>query len=478
MKKRILSLLLALLLLSSVTALAVSPGTGNFVRTKTYGGQFSDLTASSVFYGNVTALYEYGLSVGKANGTFGLTDSVSVGQLVIFAARIRSLYQTGDPESGAAAYAAAGNSVWAPYLQYLQSEGVLAGELDGLYGTAATRAAAAHVLAGTLPSSALPETNADLVTQAYATRKFITDVTEYTPYQQDILKLYRAGISQGSDASGSYLPAAPISRGAFAALLTRMVDASLRVTHSWNLDSAYSAKGTTLASLVSAGTYIAAPTAAEVNGDVRSMLASGSNTLTLQYGATISSAQARDLMSSALSAVQENAEQCYNAVNCSYGSDGSCTLSFYTADYTQTETASFRDYVLSAAIAVHDQLWENGSITWNMTQAQKARVYYTWICEHCTYDYGAGDTSLSHIAYSLFHDGTAVCDGYTGAYNLLLKLEGISCSALSNDDHMWTVATLDGTEVHIDTTWGDSGSAPDYTYFAMTAEQSWGYHQW
>ena len=64
-----------------------------------------------------------------------------------------------------------------------------------------------------------------------------------------------------------------------------------------------------------------------------------------------------------------------------------------------------------------------------MSDYEKARVYFTWICDNCVYDYSAGDSSLSHIAYSLFHNGTAVCDGYTGAYNLLLKLEGIDCTS-------------------------------------------------
>lgn len=47
------------------------------------------------------------------------------------------------------------------------------------------------MLANTLPEEALPPVHADLVTQAYASRQFITDVTEYTPYYQDILTLYR-----------------------------------------------------------------------------------------------------------------------------------------------------------------------------------------------------------------------------------------------------------------------------------------------
>ena len=61
---------------------------------------------------------------------------------------------------------------------------------------------------------------------------------------------------------------------------------------------------------------------------------------------------------------------------------------------------------------------------------------------------------------------------------MLLKLEGIQCYALANDSHIWTVAVLDGETVHIDTTWGDSGSAVSYDYFAMTPEQSRRYHDW
>ena len=78
----------------------------------------------------------------------------------------------------------------------------------------------------------------------------------------------------------------------------------------------------------------------------------------------------------------------------------------------------------------------------------------------------------------MFHNGKAVCDGYTGAYNLLLKLEGIDCYALPNATHIWTVAVLDGKTVHIDTTWGDQGATAAEEYFAMTPEQSYTLHPW
>ena len=476
MKKR-LPLLLALCLLLTVPALAAENSMGNFVRSKTYGQQFSDLTADSVFYHNVSALYEYGLSVGKTDGTFGLNDSLTVGQAVIFAGRIRSLYRTGDPELGPAAYRTEGQAAAIPYLLYLQAEGILGTELDGQLTNAATRAQMAHVLANLLPAGALPAINSELVTEGYATRRFITDVTEYTPYQQDILTLYRTGVCAGVNAYGTFLPDSTITRGAAAAMLTRLVDPALRVTLDWDLSYAYSAKGTTLASLVEPGTYIASPaTGEEMDSDVRYMLSRGENTLTLRYP-SLSAVKARQVMQQALSTVKRYCEQGYNAVSCSYSLAGDMTLTFSAAG-TGDQAQAYRTAAMEAAIEVHDQLWADQQITSGMTELEKARVYYTWVCENTVYDYQAGDGSISHTPYSLFALGTAVCDGYTGAYNLLLKLEGIDCTALSNSSHIWTVATLDGTEYHIDTTWGDSGRAISYNYFAMTEAQSRAEHPW
>lgn len=478
MKKRVPALVLALALALTVPAWAAQDTPDNFVRSKTYAGQFSDLTPESMFYDNVAALYAYGLSVGKADGTFGLRDQLTVGQVVIFAGRIRSLYRTGDAEAGPGAYAAENEAAALRYLRYLQSEGVIGTELDESLSTPATRAQVAHVLANTLPETALPPVNDALVTQAYASRKFITDVTEYTPYYRDILTLYRTGVSIGSDATGSYLPGQAITRGACAAMLTRMVDASLRLTPDWDVADAYSAAGTTLASLVPAGTYISAPsTDEEMDQSIRYMLSTDSNTLKLRYDTGVTSTFARQVMQQALRIVKTYCEQCYNTVTCTYSISGDVTLTFSAAsagDAIQT----YRDETMASAIAVHDQLWRSGALRSDMTEYEMARVYFTWICENCVYDYSAGETSISHIPYSLFHSGKAVCDGYTGAYNLLLKLEGIECTTVSNDSHIWTLATLDGTQYHIDTTWGDSGNSINYDYFAMTPSESWSHHSW
>ena len=108
-----------------------------------------------------------------------------------------------------------------------------------------------------------------------------------------------------------------------------------------------------------------------------------------------------------------------------------------------------------------------------MTQREKALVYFDWICKNCTFDFNSTANSMSHSGYNVFYKQQAVCDGYTAAYNLLLKLEGIPCSTISTADHIWTVAELDGTTCHIDTTWGDDRSGTiDYQYFGMTEAEA------
>ena len=75
-KRLILILILCPLLI--VSAYAAPTGAAPFVRSKTYSGQFADLPADSPFYDNVSALYEYGLSIGKVDGTYGVQDTLTV----------------------------------------------------------------------------------------------------------------------------------------------------------------------------------------------------------------------------------------------------------------------------------------------------------------------------------------------------------------------------------------------------------------
>ena len=473
LKKRLISLLLILGLLV-IPAHATENSMDNFIRGSgelTYTDQFSDLNEDSVFYENVAALYEYGLSVGKQDGTFGLQDHITVSQLIIFAGRILSLYRTGDPERGPSSFSDAAQPICVPYLLYLKQEQVLGDEFDSLLFTAATRAQVAHVLANVLPKGAVPAINQTIITEAYATHRFITDVDEYTPYQQDILFLYQCGISIGVDDTGTFLPNVPITRGAVAALLTRLVDPSLRIHLRWQ-SHVPDVSNLTLADLVTPGKYLPSPADdAEMDESVRYMLANGDNQLLLNFP-NLSKGQAKDLLTQALYAVKTYTEQGYNRVEGIYSADSFLHLAFSASGADAAETTVYREETLAAAKRIHDQLWQEGHLYAGMSELEKARIYYIWICENTVYDEGAADNSVSHLPYGLFRYGKAVCDGYTGAYNLLLKLEGIACTAILTEEHIWTSAVLDGTEYHIDATWGDSGDFANSLYFAMTPDFS------
>lgn len=482
MKRRLLALCLCAVLFLSGNV-AAKEGDSPFVRTKTYEDNFSDLTVDSVFHDNVVALWEYGLSVGKADGTYDLKGSVKLGEVVIFAARMCSLYETGDAETGPSTCQAELEEqedsdpadLYQPYTAYLLQEGVIDRNFDETLTEPATRAQVAHLLAHALPKEWLPRTCDELITRAYASQQFITDVTEYTPYYQDILTLYRCGISIGSDSTGTYYPEAEISRGALAAMLTRMADSDLRVKPDWSVLPPNSAVGTEWGDLIfDKGTYSKNPVKkADVAANVHDMLRRGEYEMHLDYDMSITDQQAQQVMDWSLEAVKQDCEQMYNEVSCTYEIYGGTVDLLFSANKMEPETVQdLRADTMAMAIAVHDELWSNGAITTDMTETERARVYFKWICDHCAYDYQAGDTSPGHLAHAVFADGIAVCDGYTGAYNLLLKLDGIDCYALSNENHIWTVCMLDGTEVHSDVTWGDTTYEPDWTMFAMTAEES------
>lgn len=466
MKRQIPALLLALLLV-------IPAGAAGLARNRTYDGAFSDLTPDSPFYSNVTALYEYGLSNGKEDGTFGLEDTITLGQAVIFAGRVRGLYQSGGAEA-ALAYRHETTPGALAYLRYLQAEGGMDLDLGPkgymAFYEPATRAQVAHVLNQVLPEEALPVLHQELVDTAWASGRFIPDVKESTPYYQDILDLYRKGVSMGSGDNGAFRPGEPITRGAAAAMITRLADPELRVRPQWDLTKLYSAAGTTLADLVEPGTYSANPAnEAELESALRYMLSRGENQITF-YRPWVPEAEARQIMNQALSVMKAHCEQGYNEVRCIRETDR-MTLRFSAAG-AEERTEEYRAAAMEAAIAVHDQMWEAGTVHAGMTEMEKARVYYDWICANCSYDYMAGNSSISHIPYNLFANQSAVCDGYTGAYNLLLKLEGIACSTVIQGDHIWTAATLDGAAYHIDTTWADTGREVNYDYFAMTPQRS------
>ena len=480
MKRRGLALILmAVLSMGALCPVALAEEGGLFPTIRVYEGQFTDVSETDWYYENVQSLYELGLTNGQGSPSlFAPEGDMTVAEALTMAARLRSLYEYGDSEVGPAQYS--GDFWYQPYVCYLQALGVIGSEFSDLYTEQASRAQMAHILVHVLPHSLFDPINEEVVSACYDSRAYIKDVSGDTPYWQDILTLYQWGILSGMDRTGSFHPYENIPRCQVAAMVTRLVYRELRIELTWDATEAYSRAGTAMADLIySDGTFYAAPAPdnlQEIDADVRYMLSRGERSITLHYPPnSLDKATVSNIMSSFLNVIRHFVEQTYNEVECSYSvQSGMVILTFSSSLYEDDLIEQYRISTMEYAIEVHDKLWTDQVITASMTEYEKARIYFTWICENCQYDFAGVETSasMSHSGYQVFADGLAVCDGYTAAYNLLLKLEGIACTTMSTPSHIWTVAELDGITYHIDPTWGDQEDTIAYRYFAMTEADS------
>ena len=123
----------------------------------------------------------------------------------------------------------------------------------------------------------------------------------------------------------------------------------------------------------------------------------------------------------------------------------------------------------------------------SMSDAQKVKVIHDYIILNCAYDYDsyvAGTVDFeARLAAGALCNRSAVCQGYTAAFNMLCRRAGIRCVAVtgtapgSADEHVWNMVLIDGRVYHVDVTHDDP--VPDtvgrisYRYYMLTdAEMS------
>ena len=215
MKKRIVAALTACCLLGSMTVPAMAAFDG-FERVNTYtDGQFTDVPADLWCADNVRTAYEYGIMNGVRSDFFDTESNISIAQTIVMACRLHSGYE----EDGATFEA--GTPWYQPYLDYAAENGIP--YITDDYDAPATRAVFAGVVSSALPDEALPVINTIADDE-------IPDVKAGMTYSEDIYRLYRAGVLTGNDQYGTFAPGSYITRGAAAALVSRMADPSLRRT--------------------------------------------------------------------------------------------------------------------------------------------------------------------------------------------------------------------------------------------------------
>ena len=189
----------------------------HFPRQQLYfPGQFTDVPENEWYTDYVVSVYQLGLMVGTATDVFSPHKEVSLAQAITMAARIHSIYTTGQDNF------VQGKVWYQVYVDYAYENGII----DSAYYKAdmtrsATRAMFAEILANALPDEALPAINS-----------FADDCLPDVKMKDDcapfVYKLYRAGILTGSDLQGSFLPNSYIKRSECAAIIVRMAETTAR----------------------------------------------------------------------------------------------------------------------------------------------------------------------------------------------------------------------------------------------------------
>lgn len=114
-----------------------------------------------------------------------------------------------------------GNGLWyQPYVHHAVTVGIFQpGEFED-YNAKATRAQMAYLFAHVLPEAERKPVQNDVV---------IPDVSDSTPYAEEIRTLYRAGILAGVDEAGSFAPDRTITRAEATAIFLRLAKPDMRI---------------------------------------------------------------------------------------------------------------------------------------------------------------------------------------------------------------------------------------------------------
>lgn len=219
MKKRIIAMILCIVMVISMLPVTVfaaeADNLHHFTKRNDYtSGTFDDVQKDDWFYKNVKSVYELGLMQGKGGKQFDPESSVTIAETLTIAARLHSIYYTGSDAFTAS------NPWYQVYVDYCAANGIASVD-SGAYSQPASRAEFVMILANALPAEVFGEVN-------QVADNAIPDVHINDSYGAAVYKMYRAGIMIGNDDIGTFAPDSEIKRSEVAAIVTRMVDASLR----------------------------------------------------------------------------------------------------------------------------------------------------------------------------------------------------------------------------------------------------------
>lgn len=143
-------------------------------------------------------------------------------------------------------------------------------------------------------------------------------------------------------------------------------------------------------------------------------------------------------------------------------------------DYTVKDADALKseyEKMMTAVSKAHSECIKSG-----MSDYEKELALHDWLCKKVTYDNTPSEAEQSWSAYGALIKGSAVCEGYCRAFQLMLYGEKIDCRLVygtadgGKEEHSWNLVRIGGTWYHIDVTWDDSQANEQgyhHTYFNL-----------
>lgn len=123
----------------------------------------------------------------------------------------------------------------------------------------------------------------------------------------------------------------------------------------------------------------------------------------------------------------------------------------------------------------------------DMSGKQKAKAIHNYLIKNCTYNSQAAAASNQYhdafTAYGALVDGSAVCQGYAAAFNLMASKCGLQsmavCGRAGGVSHAWNYVKVGSKNRYIDCTWDDADKGKvRYDYFYVTEDKMREQHVW
>lgn len=105
------------------------------------------------------------------------------------------------------------------------------------------------------------------------------------------------------------------------------------------------------------------------------------------------------------------------------------------------------EHVIEKVVAEIDPSWSD---------ELKLMYLHDYMVTHCCFDFS--DDSMKYTAYKALVEGTAVCQGYSLAYQDLAERLGLQVEFVVSDklNHGWNLVEIDGKHYYVDCTWDDA----------------------